>query len=200
MPDLYRLVRPGPGDVEEVHECFPSIAELPEPLGSQVTAAWASAWRSSGHARLADAPYSLHVPDYSLVSHTNEVADLGMQLSGFARDRWGADVDQAQLRAALLLHDIDKALLYVRDADGVSLHPHRSRLPHGVLGAMLAHDAGLPEEVVVLVATHATTSPQHDASAAGWILHYADLFAADHAFRLHGRVPPFYLRMHTGAR
>ena len=45
------------------------------------------------------------------------------------------------------------------------------------------------------VATHATNAPFHGSTTEAWLLHYADLFAADHAFRVMGEVP-LYLRKH----
>ena len=52
----------------------------------------------------------------------------------------------------------------------------------------------VPDDVVTLVGTHATTSPVKSADPEAWILHYADLFACDHAFRLAPGTVPFFQR------
>ncbi|WP_196803351.1 HD domain-containing protein [Arthrobacter sp. 135MFCol5.1] len=139
-------------------------------------------------------PYSLQAVDYRLLDHTNEVADVGLVLGEYARGRWGSGFDADTLLAALILHDIDKALLYTRQDGVVVADPSRACLPHGVLGAMLLKEAGLPDDVVTLVGTHATTSPIKTAGAEAWILHYADLFACDHAFGQAQGTLPFFQR------
>ena len=68
-------------------------------------------------------------------------------------------------------------------------------LPHGVIGAMLLKELGFPHTVVSTVATHATNAPFHGRNPEAHVLHYADLFAADHAFRVMGETP-LYLRRH----
>ena len=66
-------------------------------------------------------------------------------------------------------------------------------LPHGVIGAMLLKELGFPHSVVSTVATHATNAPFHGRNFEAYILHYADMFAADHAFIQAGKIP-FYQR------
>jgi putative nucleotidyltransferase with HDIG domain len=173
---------------------MPRLAGLGAPLRELAVTAWVSAWLASTHDSLEEMPYSLQAPDYSLLDHTNEVADAGILLADYARARWGANFDRDVLLAALLLHDIDKALLYTRINGAVVSDPARAGLPHGVLGAMLLKEAGLPDSVVTLVGTHTTTSPVKTGDAEAWILHYADLFACDHAFRLAPGTTPFFQR------
>lgn len=194
MSSLYTLQT---GDAEQrrgVLRAMPRLAVLGAPLRELAVTAWVSAWLASTHDSLEEMPYSLQAPDYSLLDHTNEVADAGILLADYARARWGASLDQDVLLAALLLHDIDKALLYTRINGAVASDPARAGLPHGVLGAMLLKEAGLPDNVVTLVGTHATTSPVKTADPEAWILHYADLFACDHAFRLAPGTIPFFQR------
>lgn len=194
MSSLYTLRA---GDTEQrrvVLRAMPRLAGLGAPLRELAVTAWVSAWLSSTHDSLEEMPYSLQAPDYSLLDHTNEVADAGILLADYARARWGARLDRDVLLAALLLHDIDKALLYTRLNGAVVSDPARAGLPHGVLGAMLLKEAGLPDKVVTLVGTHTTTSPVKIADPEAWILHYADLFACDHAFRLAPGTIPFFQR------
>lgn len=194
MSSLYTLRA---GDTEQrrvVLRAMPRLAGLGAPLRELAVTAWVSAWLSSTHDSLEEMPYSLQAPDYSLLDHTNEVADAGILLADYARARWGASADRDVLLAALLLHDIDKALLYTRLNGAVVSDPARAGLPHGVLGAMLLKEAGLPDKVVTLVGTHTTTSPVKIADPEAWILHYADLFACDHAFRLAPGTIPFFQR------
>ncbi|WP_334171840.1 HDIG domain-containing metalloprotein [Sinomonas sp.] len=194
MSSLYTIRAGDPEQRQEVLRAMPRLAELAAPLREQALTAWASAWLASTHRTLEEMPYSLQAPDYRLLDHTNEVADAGILLADYAHGQWGVGLDQDILLAALLLHDIDKALLYTRIDGKVVADPARAGLPHGVLGAMLLREAGLPDEVVTLVGTHATTSPVKTRDAEAWVLHYADLFACDHAFRVAPGTVPFFQR------
>jgi hypothetical protein len=63
------------------------------------------------------------------------------------------------------------------------------KFSHGVLGSMLLKDLDFKDNVVSAVATHATDSPFHASTREGYILNYADFFAADHALILESKVP-----------
>lgn len=195
MSALYDIYCGDGAQRAEVVRCFPRLAELSSELKELAVSSWVSAWLSTDYDTIHEMPYSLQAPDYRLVDHTNEVADIGTLLAEYAVRRWGIQLDRDTLLAALLLHDIDKALLYTRADGKVGSDPRRASMPHGVLGAMLLKEIGLPDEVVVLVGTHATTSPIKTADAEAWILHYADLFACDHAFRLASGTIPFFQRV-----
>ncbi|MDP9884627.1 putative nucleotidyltransferase with HDIG domain [Sinomonas atrocyanea] len=195
MSALYAIRAGDPGQRREVTAAMPRLAELAPGLREKAVTAWVSAWLSSTHSTLEQMPYSLQAPDYRLLDHTNEVADAGILLADYAYARWSVALDQDILLAALLLHDIDKALLYTRVGTDVAPDPSRAGLPHGVLGAMLLKEAGLPDQVVALVGTHTTTSPVRNDGPEAWVLHYADLFACDHAFRLATGTVPFFQRV-----
>lgn len=195
MSALYTLRTGDPGQRREVMAAMPRLAEIAPDLREKAVTAWVSAWLSSTHSALELMPYSLQAPDYRLLDHTNEVADAGVLLAAYARARWGVALDHDLLLASLLLHDIDKALLYKRADTDVVPDPSRAGLPHGVLGAMLLKEAGLPDQVVALVGTHTATSPVRTDGPEAWVLHYADLFACDHAFRLAAGTVPFFQRV-----
>ena len=93
------------------------------------------------------------------------------------------------------LHDLDKPLLYRREGTGAVHTPLYHELPHGVIGAMMLKELGFPHTVVSTVATHATNAPFHGSTHEAYVLHYADMFAADHAMLQMGR-QPFYQRKH----
>ena len=194
MKSLYSIQTGDNGQRQEVLQAMPRLAELGALLREQAVTAWVSAWLASTHASLGEMPYSLQAPDYGLLDHTNEVADAGILLADYSCKRWGISFGQEILLAALLLHDIDKALLYTRVEGAAAADSDRACLPHGVLGAMLLKEVGLPDQVVTLVATHSTTSPVKNGGPEAWILHYADLFACDHAFRLAPDTIPFFQR------
>jgi hypothetical protein len=163
----------------------------------RIVTAWISMWAASPYAALEDMPYSTHAPSYRLADHVNDVTLAGIDLGRRAQARWGDALDLEVLVPILILHDVDKPLMYVRDAEGKVRGSALSReLPHGVPGAMLLKELGFPHLVVSTVATHATNAPFHGSSFEAYVLHYADMFATDHAIRLGGGTP-FYQR-HLG--
>lgn len=159
-----------------------------------VVTAWVSSWSSSGYDNLADMPFA-PMADYPLERHVNEVTRAGMDLARRAAADWGADVSNDILLPILILHDVDKPLMYVREGGTVGYSQLSRELPHGVVGAMLLKELGFPHTVVSAVATHAGYSPFHAETFEGYVLYYADYFAADHAMRVCGK-PPFYQKRH----
>jgi hypothetical protein len=165
-------------------------------LREDIVTAWVSAWASSSHERLEDMPFSPGEAFFPLMDHVNQVTRAGLDLGRRAAADWGAAFDDDVLVPILILHDLDKPLLYRREGGGAAHTPLYHELPHGVVGAMLLKELGFAHRIVSTVATHATNAPFHGRNPEAHVLHYADLFAADHAFRSMGAVP-LYLR-HRG--
>ncbi len=163
-------------------------------IADAVVTAWVSSWMSSPYENLSDMPFS-PVADYPLERHVNEVTRAGVDLARRAAADWGTEVDNDVLLPVLMLHDVDKPLMYCRE-DGKVVYSQLSReLPHGVVGAMLLKELGFPHSVVSAVATHAGYSPFHAETFEGYVLYYADYFAADHAMQCCGQ-RPFYQKRH----
>jgi hypothetical protein len=186
----YAIHRPDAAQRHEILTAFPSIAALPEPMQDQVLTAWASTWLSSDHTRLNDAPFSRGA-EYPLVTHVNEVVEAGISLQDMAARRWNQVVDQNILLAILLLHDVDKPLLYTRTEAGIVTTEVYRQIPHGVLGALLLAELGMDETIIAAVATHAVNAPFRGVTPESYLLHYADMFCADHAL-MSVNLPPFF--------
>ncbi len=159
----------------------------------RIITAWVTTWTSSTYPALEDIPFSANAPTYPLMRHVNEVTRAGQALMPRAAEDWGVAPSPEIILPILILHDIDKPLLSERDATGVHKTALAKRMPHGVVGAMLLRDLGFDQRIIETVATHATDAPFHGDTAEAHILHYADLFAADHALRSQG-LTPFYRR------
>jgi len=189
----YRVSGGNTAERRRIRSFFPEISDLPRRYGELAVTAWITSWRSSRFADLATAPFDGDAPDYSLVKHVRDVTICGKLLASVAQQQWGTEVRSDVLLSVLLLHDVDKPLLYVPASAGPISAPASKVFPHGMLGAMLLHDVGFPDAVTGIVGTHAQSSPFHSEDAEAWILHYADRFAADHAFRI-GESTPIYQR------
>lgn len=156
-----------------------------------IVTAWVSSWSSSPYQELAEMPFSPSAPDYRLEWHVNDVTRTGVDLAKRAAADWGAKIDWDVMMSILILHDVDKPLMYTRDVDGVGYSQLSRELPHGVVGAMLLKELGFPPIVVSTVATHAGNAPFHGSNFEAYVLHYGDYFAADRAMFLAGKTP-FY--------
>jgi hypothetical protein len=162
-------------------------------LRDDIVTAWVSSWASSTHEKLTDMPFSPAAGFFPLAQHVNEVTKAGVDLGARAAKDWGVDLDPDVLVPILILHDVDKPLLYQRDGTGAKHTALYYELPHGVIGGMMLRELGFAHSIVATVATHATNAPFHGRNLEAHVLHYADLFAADHAFRVMGETP-LYLR------
>ena len=142
-------------------------------LRDMIVTAWVSSWSSSPYENLSDMPFA-PVADYPLERHVNEVTRAGLDLARRAATDWGTPIDNDVLVPILILHDVDKPLMYVRESGTVGYSQLSRELPHGVVGAMLLKELGFSHPVVSAVATHAGYSPFHAETFEGYVLHYAD--------------------------
>jgi putative nucleotidyltransferase with HDIG domain len=177
----------------QVRDWLAGLDRVSPALAETMVTAWVSTWSASPYATLAEMPYSTLAPEYRLIDHVNEVTKTGLDLMARAQDLWGIAIDPEVMLAILILHDVDKPLMYDRGAGKISGSTLSRELPHGVVGAMLLKELGLPHRVVSTVATHAHNAPFHGSTPEAWVLHYADFFCTDHALRQGGLVP-FYQR------
>lgn len=189
----YRIDRASNSRREAVEGWLFGLDMLSPAVRESVVTAWVSAWASSSHERLEDMPFSPAGRFYPLMEHVNEVTRAGIDLGRRASADWKVAFEPDILVPILILHDVDKPLLYRREGAGAAHTALYHELPHGVVGAMLLKELGFPPVVVSTVATHATNAPFHGRNLEAHVLHYADLFAADHAFREMGETP-LYLR------
>ncbi len=172
-------------------QALAGLAMLTADTRNRVTAVIDKTIALSPYGGIADAPCSPSCPDYSLLDHVNDVVRTGELLGRMAGESWGLDVDWDSLVAILLLHDLDKLLMAGLSERATAVQSSDLELPHGVLGAFLLRDAGFSPLVVNTVAMHSVMSPVHGSSNEAFILHYADLFAADHSRRT-SDIVPFY--------
>jgi hypothetical protein len=193
MTRLYTIHEGSPDERQAVRSYLPHLDLLPQRLQEMVVTAWTTVWRSSAYDELEAMPYSLHAPTYRLMHHVREVGDLGLALARWAEPLWQWAVPVDDLIPVLLLHDVDKPLLYTQQSGRLAETAAGRQVPHGVLGGFLLRDLGFNDTVVTTVTTHAANSPFHGEHPLAMLLHYADFFSADHALMLAGAVP-FYQR------
>lgn len=175
---------------EAVEQWLFGLDCLSDATRDKVVMAWTSAWVSSPYERLEDMPFGPGC-DYRLMEHVNEVTRIGIDLAGRAAADWQTTSEPETLLPILMLHDVDKPLMYVREDGKIHHSALYHQLPHGVAGAMLLRELDFPLEIVSTVALHAGNAPYHGRNFEAYVLHYADYFSADHAMIATGN-KPFY--------
>lgn len=159
-------------------------------LRSKIVTAWVTTWTASPYERLEDMPFSAGI-DYPLMSHVNEVTKAGVDLAKRAAADWKMALPNDLLVPILILHDVDKPLMYDRKGGEIVASKLSQEIPHGVVGGMLLKDLGFSHEIISVVTTHSPRMPFHNRGNAAYVLHYADMFSADHAYMSVGKLPTF---------
>jgi hypothetical protein len=166
--------------------------------GRMVTA-WVSTWGSSPYERLEDMPFAPGV-EYPLMAHVNEVTEAGIDLAKRAAADWKAAIDNERLIPILILHDVDKPLMYVRKGREIATLQLSKEVQHGVVGGMLLKELGFSHPIVATVTTHSPKMPFTGENIEAHVLHHADMFSADHAFMSVGLTPSYQRRAGCGPR
>lgn len=157
----------------------------------KIVTAWVSTLTSSDYARLEDVPWDPSYTSYRLIDHVNEVTRNGIAFAEVAAREWGHEVDHAVLVPILILHDVDKPLLFTQRG-GETVHSALfEELPHGVIGGMLLKELGFARQIVAAVSTHSPAMPFRGKSFEAYILFYADHFSCDNALLKAGMEPTY---------
>jgi len=159
-------------------------------LREDVITAWVTTWAASPYEHLEDMPWTEGV-DYRLLDHVNEVTRAGVDLAKRAKSDWGSDVPTDTLVPILILHDVDKPIMYERRDGKVVRSKLADEIPHGVVGGMLLKELGFQHEIVATVTTHSPKMPFRGRNFSAYVLHHADMFSADHALIAMGLTPTY---------
>jgi hypothetical protein len=178
-----------------VEEKIWGLDRISPALRADVVTAWVTTWAASPYERLEDMPWSAGA-DYPLLSHVNEVSRAGVDLAARAKGDWKVEVPADTLVPILILHDVDKPLMYERRGGEVVGTELSRQVPHGVVGGMLLKELGFAHEVVATVTTHSPKMPFRGKGFSAYVLHHADMFSADHALMSLGKAPTYLLGSH----
>ncbi len=190
---LYTIDRSSNWRRKAVEETFWGLDRLSPGLREMSMTAWVTTWAASPYERLEDMPWSPGA-DYPLINHVNEVTRAGVDLAARARADWQLALDDSVLMPALILHDVDKPMMYERVNGEVVGTTLSMEIPHGVVGGMLLKELGFEHEVISIVTTHSPRMPFNHRGNVAYILHHADTFAADQASMKCGKKPAYLTR------
>ena len=179
--------------LSQITELIPAVGRInDDALREALCRTWAEAFRRGPFESFVDVPQGLAVPTRSLLTHVNDVNRLALSFIDVVHRDYGLQVDAEVALAGAILHDVDKAFILTRlDTGAVAYVDGWESDDHGRLGAELAMECGVPEEIADLVRFHNPFSYEGHlpGTVEGTIVHYADLAAADFGAIQHGAEP-----------
>jgi putative nucleotidyltransferase with HDIG domain len=178
-----------PHDEDYIRQLFPEMQRITcEELRGKVVRTLLKAWKAGNFARIEDVHQFEPARDriaYTNVDHTNQVVRLCVKFAEALQDVLKVPVNMDYLLAGALLHDVDKMVIF--DAVTGRFTPTGIKRPHGVLGAELAAQEGLPDEVTHIIGAHsAKYSTSRPRSLEAFILRHADQLACKATYLAHG--------------
>ena len=183
-----RRIYPKDEDIERIRELIPEIALIgDDSLREAVEEIWQQAWRESDWDDLADVPKNPSSPAapqraadaWTLVTHTRAVAQLAVPAAETIKTLHGIDFDRDSLLALAILHDASKLLEYEGTRDAITKSRTGRLIQHGVYGAFLMWQHGLPVELVHGVISHTPSSTVLPQTHEALIVRYVDFLDTD---------------------
>ena len=155
---------------------FPEILKIQDKvLRSGVADVWLLAMKRGGWKEIERIPFTLLIDTKrTLVEHTRAVTRMAMSI---ARERHDIDLDI--VIAGGLVHDVGKLLEYTEKKSRFVKSASGKRIRHPVSGYALAREAGLPEEVAHIIATHSTEGEKVKRSPESILIHHCDFIDFD---------------------
>ena len=122
----------------------------------------------------------LHPTSVTFMAHKRCVVHIARESARAMQAFMGAGlpIDLDTVVAGAILADVGKLLEYERDADGGARQSARGKyLRHPFTGVSLCMEAGVPDAVSHVVATHAAEGNLVARSVEAWIVHHADFMS-----------------------
>lgn len=190
---MYKIFYANSEEKKYIESVFPSINNLSESNKKLVCDAYITVLKNTEYEKLEEIKFSKHSQHYRLVDHVNEVIEISGKLVDYANEKWSDDsftkkVSKEEMLILALLHDLDKVMLLSNKCEEEGVN---KRYSHGYLSALILNELKADEKIVSLVAYHSPSACMHINDPLAMILHYADLFSADHIYMLADR-KPFY--------
>lgn len=175
---------------EDIREVLPELDEIEdEELRAKVTQIWVDAVRGGEFETVEEAPWSATFisyvgPDEHQVNHIREVLAGCLAFADtLSSMRPGLEIDRDRLIAGTLLHDISKFYEVSRESldgpDGKNRTKLDDFLSHPHYGIHLVAEAGLPVEIINMVAAHTENSKVEPKTLEAKILESVDLLVTD---------------------
>lgn len=110
--------------------------------------------------------------DVTLVDHINAVTTMAMKVAEVMGKF--VDINMDHIIAGGLLHDVGKLLEYEKKGGTIQKSTYGELLRHPVSGAIVAAEAGLPAEILHLIAAHSKEGDAVKRTHEAIIIHHCD--------------------------
>jgi putative nucleotidyltransferase with HDIG domain len=160
-----------------VREYFPFIRKIKDKdIRDKVIKAWVIAWKESGYKNLGEAPFTPNPKDAreTLVHHTNATTRLALSAAEQFEEEYGVKVNLDVVLASAILHDMDKAVMFVRKGNEVTVSELGKKIPHGAYGMHIALDVGLPLDIAHIIINHSNSINMEPSTIEGVIVQKAE--------------------------
>ncbi len=156
---------------ENLETMFPELNLIHNKgLGQKVQQVWTTAKDQGKWTSFDDVPFTLIFPDSGrLVDHTRRITKLVWAAASAREEQLNTDY----LIAGALLHDVGKLLEYEMVNGKVEKRSGQTQR-HPAIGASLAQAAGLPPEVVHIIAAHSHEGDAMNRTPEAIIVHHCD--------------------------
>lgn len=172
----------------DVDRAFPEIRKIKdEELRRKVREVWLEAWKRSSFKSLDDAGFTPEAQKRGLVEHVRAATGCALEIAKVAQDIYRFSINWDYLLAGGLLHDVDKLIIFKKKGkDSWAYTEIASLLPHGYIGAEIAREKGVPDEVAHIIVSHSCLSSVVPKTKEAIIVRYADHAVGDLLFHADG--------------
>ena len=169
---------------EQVRDLWPELEWIQDRgLREKTLKVWCLAFGRSPlqPSDLHEIPFTLLVPGCSIsfIAHKRAVVHVSVESAKAMRRFFGDQlpIDMDVLAAGAILIDVGKLLEYERVEGTLRQSVRGQLLRHPFSGAGLCQEAGLPDAVTHMVATHAKEGSLGKRTTEAWIVHHADFMS-----------------------
>ncbi len=176
-------------DRDHIAKLFPAVGQIRDgQLREKVLRVWYNAWKRGNFPAIENVHQfepARKLISYTNVEHTNQVCKVCEKLAAGVSESMKARLNMDYLMAGAVLHDVDKIVVFDYQTSGWTEAGRRT--PHARMGAAMAREEGLPEEVAHMIEAHSTTfSPGPPNSMEALIVRHADLVIGIGAYLVKG--------------
>jgi putative nucleotidyltransferase with HDIG domain len=174
--------------IAQIRQLLPELTQIEDlSLRGAVEEIWEQVWSESGWVELADIPKNASAPGapqrvtnaWTLITHSRAVAQLARATADIILTLHGIPYDGDALLALALLHDVSKVVEYEGTKDASRRSEFGKLIQHGVYGAFLMWQHGLPTELVHGVIAHTPSSRNLPRTHEALIVRYVDFVDTD---------------------
>ncbi len=165
--------------LDEYYNWFPELnAVKNENLARAACACWDESVKISEWDSLEDVPFHPNPRKGKLLSHLQLTTRIAVDMANAIISTYKTEVDMDVVILAAVLHDLSKPSEFSPRPEGYGKSRIAYLYQHGVLGAHIAIEHGMPSEIVSIIISHTRQSNFDVKSLEGKLICHADDIAA----------------------